>query len=134
MKCNTINSTRRARDKMRNLSKAVAPDQTLWIGELGWSWHLAATLNTNMTKCPAFSSEKVFRDYYQGFLEWDLSLAPGTLPPDMVFYFTMRDAGNGGYPEHFGLIRDCNATKCKMQKKADDTMPVTQGSNNLLSI
>merc|ERR550537_245179 len=111
--CNTIDSINKTRSKMARMN--VPKDQTLWIGEVGWSWPLATTLPSAMKNCPAFSSEPVFREYYQNFLQWDLSLTSEHRGPDMVFYFTMRDSINGGMEEHFGLIETCKSTQCKMQ-------------------
>mmetsp|Transcript_27920 Transcript_27920/g.74496 ORF Transcript_27920/g.74496 Transcript_27920/m.74496 type:complete len:108 (-) Transcript_27920:61-384(-) len=90
-------------------------DWPLWISELGWSWPMSTTLNTPMSHCPSFSSEAMFRVYYEGFLAWDLRVTSEALPPDMVFYFTVRDSANAGYEEHFGLIGRCADSRCKME-------------------
>ncbi|CAK0901482.1 unnamed protein product [Prorocentrum cordatum] len=57
----------------------------------------------------------MFRVYYEGFLAWDLRVTSEALPPDMVFYFTVRDSDNAGYEEHFGLIGRCADSRCKME-------------------
>jgi len=60
---------------------------------------------------------------YKNFLEWDLDLhsSDPVHPPDIVFYFTMRDASNFGNPEHFGLVESCTSTSCKLSQ--DNSKP-----------
>lgn len=111
--CSTIEAVAAARAKMQRLTGEA--DWPLWISELGWSWPMSSTLNTAMSNCPSFSSEAMFRAYYEGFLSWDLRVTLDALPPDMVFYFTMRDSDNAGYTEHFGLIGKCTDSQCKME-------------------
>jgi hypothetical protein len=111
--CSTIEAVAAARAKMALLTGQA--DWPLWISELGWSWPMSTTLNTPMSKCPSFSSEAMFRAYYEGFLAWDLRVTSEALPPDMVFYFTIRDSDNAGYEEHFGLIGRCTDSRCKME-------------------
>eukprot|EP00929_Paragymnodinium_shiwhaense_P109634 TRINITY_DN76106_c0_g1_i1.p1 TRINITY_DN76106_c0_g1~~TRINITY_DN76106_c0_g1_i1.p1 ORF type:complete len:435 (+),score=60.25 TRINITY_DN76106_c0_g1_i1:105-1409(+) len=116
-RCDTIAKIRSLRIRMQEM---YAPNNKLWIGETGWSWPRSTTLNTDMAHCPEFSSEHVFKQYYENFLNWDLSIGPDRKPPDMAFYFTMRDSKNGGFVEHFGLVGWCNSTTSKMMKDAEE--------------
>jgi len=90
-------------------------DDIMWLGETGWSWPQAGTLNTVMNTCAAFSTEQAMSLYYQGFLGWDLTVAADQHPIDHAFYFTMRDSINVDERESFGLVRSCYETDCKLQ-------------------
>lgn len=96
----------------------------LWIGELGWSAPRPDTYGQGvMAKCDDFFSKNMLYSNYKNFLEWDLDLhsSEPVDPPDMVFYFTMRDSSNFGNQEHFGLVESCTTTSCKLTQ--DDTQP-----------
>eukprot|EP00931_Biecheleriopsis_adriatica_P076586 TRINITY_DN5027_c0_g1_i1.p1 TRINITY_DN5027_c0_g1~~TRINITY_DN5027_c0_g1_i1.p1 ORF type:complete len:547 (+),score=89.24 TRINITY_DN5027_c0_g1_i1:45-1643(+) len=93
-------------------------DDITWLGETGWSWPQASTLNTNMAACKSFSTQEAMSLYYQGFLEWDLSLGWEVPPIDHAFFFTMRDAVNFNVRENFGLVEGCENTHCKLQTEA----------------
>jgi len=99
------------------------PNAPLWIGELGWSSPKPATYGGNMDQCDDFFSKNMLYSNYKNFLEWDLDLhSPEPVdPPEMVFYFTMRDSSNFGNQEHFGLVETCTTTSCKLTQ--DDTQP-----------
>merc|ERR1712146_21577 len=81
-------------------------------------------MGTPVAHCKAWSSVESFQSYYEGFLAWDLRIN-GEPPPDHVFYFTMRDALNYGQVEHFGVIKHCNSTMCKLRSK-DYVAPTMQ--------
>lgn len=112
--CNVPGTAIAARQKMTKLTGNK--DDTLWVGETGWSYPQSDTLQGNMAGCPDWSSRETFLGYYDGFMKWDMSLA-GVKSPDHVFYFTMRDAINFDHKEHFGLTTTCQATKCKLAKQ-----------------
>ncbi|CAJ1389325.1 unnamed protein product [Effrenium voratum] len=98
------------------------PDDTMWLTETGWSYPRASTLRTNMQNCTEWSTKEAFALYYQGFLEWDLSLGPNVHGIDHAFFFTLRDAINFGDKENFGLIRSCGSRGCKMRHDEDDAL------------
>ncbi|CAE7947621.1 CARNS1, partial [Symbiodinium sp. KB8] len=105
------------RRRMQSLSGSSA--HLLWLGETGWSSPQASTLSGKpMAACTAFSGLSSFRKYYSNFLSWDLTVDASSRGPDHVFYFTVRDSGNFGVGEHFGLISDCNAKRCKLQSNS----------------
>ncbi|CAE7231208.1 bath-40 [Symbiodinium pilosum] len=101
-----------ARKQMHFLTRRW--DDLFWIGEIGWSSPQASLLGTNMADCPQFSSLNTFQTFYNGFLEWDLTLPQGVPAPDHIFYFTLRDALNFGNQEHFGLLTSCLSLGCKI--------------------
>lgn len=90
-------------------------DDTMWLTETGWSYPRASTLSTVMRNCAEWSTNEAFALYYQGFLEWDLSLGPNVRGLDHAFFFTLRDSINFGDKENFGLIRSCKSRGCKMR-------------------
>jgi len=96
----------------------------LWIGELGWSAPKPATYSGALKNCDDFFSNHMLYSNYKNFLEWDLDLhsSDPVHPPDIVFYFTMRDASNFGNPEHFGLVESCTSTSCKLSQ--DNSKPL----------
>lgn len=85
-----------------------------WVGETGWSSPRAQSLHTNMEWCSEWSTMHVFRQYYEGFLSWNLD-AGGQAAPDHVFYFDVRDSFQFGVAEGFGLIDNCGAAECKIR-------------------
>ncbi|OLP93981.1 BTB and MATH domain-containing protein 40 [Symbiodinium microadriaticum] len=89
-------------------------DDLFWIGEIGWSSPKSSNLGTKMADCPQFSSLNTFQTFYNGFLEWDLTLPGGVPAPDHIFYFTLRDSLNFGKQEHFGLLTSCYSLGCKI--------------------
>jgi len=95
----------------------------LWIGETGWSYPKAHTLDTQMKWCSDWSTTQSFTEYYTNFLDWDMTMN-GYPGPDHVFYFSMRDSANFGITEGFGLVGDgdptqwCSNTTCKLQMSA----------------
>ncbi|CAE7251591.1 unnamed protein product [Symbiodinium natans] len=117
--CNLPGTVAKMRSKMQLLTGTTT--SLLWIGETGWSSPQAQTLagsNPRMGACPAFSSLSSFRRYYNNFLNWDLTFMSSTRGPDHVFYFTTRDSTNFAVGEHFGLISDCDAKRCKLQSNS----------------
>lgn len=88
-------------------------DDRFWIGEIGWSSPIGENLHSDMQRCPNFSSTEAFTAFYEGFLHWDMKLT-SVLPPDHVFFFTLRDALNFGVQEHFGLLTTCETPECKI--------------------
>ncbi len=104
----------------KSMVKLSSTATQLWLTETGWSFPQAASLpgaNSAMAKCKNFSSEIAFRTYYQNFLKWNLTIG-NERGPDHAFFFTLRDALNFGVGEHFGLIRDCSSSSCKLQDVA----------------
>eukprot|EP00928_Gymnodinium_smaydae_P071847 TRINITY_DN55328_c0_g1_i1.p1 TRINITY_DN55328_c0_g1~~TRINITY_DN55328_c0_g1_i1.p1 ORF type:complete len:491 (-),score=103.18 TRINITY_DN55328_c0_g1_i1:167-1564(-) len=110
-----------ARKRMQRAFTSV--DIQLWVTETGWSAPKAHTLTGPMVNCPAFSSEKSLRTYYENFLKWDMQVEEER-GPDHVFFFTMRDSQNFGFLEHFGLggsgdpTKLCVNTTCKLQRSS----------------
>lgn len=109
--------------KLRQRIKQVThnDDDTLWVGEMGWTSPKPDKYPPQLgLVCPDFTSLATFAGYYEHFLKWDLTLTeaktqPNTLKgPDHAFFFTMRDAGNGGIVEHFGIVETCESTECKI--------------------
>eukprot|EP00930_Biecheleria_cincta_P025071 TRINITY_DN17889_c0_g1_i1.p1 TRINITY_DN17889_c0_g1~~TRINITY_DN17889_c0_g1_i1.p1 ORF type:complete len:693 (+),score=126.25 TRINITY_DN17889_c0_g1_i1:58-2079(+) len=92
-------------------------DDIMWLGETGWSYPMATTLNTAMRNCKPWSTVEMLELYYQNFLEWDLSLGPNVMGVDHAFYFSFRDSQNFGAHEGFGLETDCSSTHCKIQEE-----------------
>lgn len=88
-------------------------DDTLWIGETGWSAPRPSVLPDMRSFCPDFFSIDTFQKFYRMILSWDLSV-PGVKGPDHVFYFTMRDSSNHGIVEGFGLVEKCGDSACKI--------------------
>eukprot|EP00933_Yihiella_yeosuensis_P033742 TRINITY_DN27389_c0_g1_i1.p1 TRINITY_DN27389_c0_g1~~TRINITY_DN27389_c0_g1_i1.p1 ORF type:complete len:524 (+),score=70.54 TRINITY_DN27389_c0_g1_i1:68-1639(+) len=109
-------------------------DDRMWLTETGWSWPISSTLpgsNPNMASCEAWSSEEAFRTYYENFLKWDLSIGSDLVGPEHVFYMTIRDSNNFGKQEHFGLIKKCLTTTCKIQgSPSPPTQPTTTRHNS----
>lgn len=84
---------------------AGQPASRMWVGELGWSSPSAPSLVAckEGVPCEHWSDLKVLEEYYRGYASWDLTLADGLEPPELAFYFTIRDSFDGGRAEHFGL-------------------------------
>lgn len=107
------------------------PKARFWVGEVGWSAPMASTLHTVVRGCAAFSGYKMLYDYYKNYLAWDLSIPLANLnddayfPPEMVFYFSMRDSANFGNEEHFGLIGKCDDRACKLNRERAGVAPNT---------
>lgn len=115
----------------KSMEKLTSEATQLWLTETGWSYPQAASLpgaNSAMAKCKNFSSEIAFRTYYQNFLKWDLTIGKER-GPDHAFFFTLRDALNFGVGEHFGLIKDCSSSDCKLQD--DGRTPRTPRTPNV---
>jgi hypothetical protein len=109
-------------------------NHTMWVGETGWSFPRAVTLNTAMKSCEEWSSMETFQSFYEGFLKWDLTIdADGIWPPAAAaFWFTIRDSVQFGYAERFGLIGSCAAPECKLssegfQVAAYENFPAPEG-------
>jgi hypothetical protein len=85
-------------------------DDTLFMTETGWS---SAAPRPSGDACPGkkYSSLENLKAYYSHFLSWDLRLPNGLKPPDLSFFFTIRDTA----PEHFGLVAKCSDDACKLQ-------------------
>jgi len=115
-----------ARQRMQQLTRRSY--DRFWIGEIGWSSPMTTTLDTAMASCPNFSSLDALHRFYKGFLEWDLTVH-GVRDPDHVFYFTLRDAMNFGYQEHFGLLKTCQSVECKIKSNLYRAPPVLRGAN-----
>jgi predicted enzyme related to lactoylglutathione lyase len=117
-----IDYTRNVMGDARNrVAQFVANnDYALWVTESGWSSPAVDPQIEIVEFCPSWADKESAYTFYQNMMEWDLSLpdADGVdgHGVDHMFYFTMRDAGNG-FPEHFGLINGCEDTTCKI----DDT-------------
>lgn len=96
----------------------------LWIGELGWSAPKPKMFGGPLAQCDDFFSNNMLYSNYKNFLEWDLNLhsSDPVHPPEIVFYFTMRDAKNFGQQEHFGLVESCTSTSCKLSQ--DNSKPL----------
>jgi hypothetical protein len=103
-------------------------DLDFWLTETGWSSPLAQTLpnqNHFTGKCAKWSTEDSMKKYYSNFLAWDMTVPQHTKKVDVAFWFTMRDAGNFGQQEHFGLggsgdmTQLCQYTKCKLQGSSE---------------
>jgi len=109
------------RKKMKKFTGRT--NDTLWIGETGWSSPRPKSLTTEMKNCLAWSSNTSFEEFYRHFLDWDLSV-PGQEPADHVFYFTLRDSLNFGASEHFGVVEHCDASTCKLRSEGY-TAPTT---------
>lgn len=111
------------RDRMRQLFGDVqkANSATFWVTETGWSSPKAQTLNTGVAPCAKWSEKQTMMTYYSNFLKWNMSIAGDYDGPDLTFYFTMRDSGNFGEMEGFGLVGDgeqaqwCSNSTCKLQ-------------------
>eukprot|EP00440_Ansanella_granifera_P012644 gb/GFBE01013739.1/.p1 GENE.gb/GFBE01013739.1/~~gb/GFBE01013739.1/.p1 ORF type:complete len:907 (+),score=157.69 gb/GFBE01013739.1/:1-2721(+) len=116
--CNVPITLRLARNKMHELTGNH--DDTLWLGETGWSTPMSDSLKTRMKPCEAWSSRDTFENFYKGFLSWDLEIGGGMRPPDHAFWFTLRDSINFGSWEHFGLIEACNEPRCKLHAEGFD--------------
>ncbi|CAK0874158.1 unnamed protein product [Prorocentrum cordatum] len=94
-------------------------NHTVWIGETGWSFPKSVTLTTPLADCEDWSSMETFQTFYEGFLQWDLTIdVNGDWPPvDAAFWFTIRDSMQFGYPESFGLVDSCAAPDCKLSSQ-----------------
>jgi len=110
-RCWTPLSMMDARNKIERFTKSR--EYLYWVGETGWSSPQPKTLNTPMALCREWSSLDAFKRFYSGFLKWDLTI-PGAMPPDHVFYFSIRTSLNYGKPEYFGLIDQCSNISCKI--------------------
>mmetsp|Transcript_93115 Transcript_93115/g.259367 ORF Transcript_93115/g.259367 Transcript_93115/m.259367 type:complete len:377 (+) Transcript_93115:99-1229(+) len=110
--CNVPEMAVLYRQKMLQLTGKQ--DSLMWIGETGWSSPKSGGLTTDMAGCPAWSELLALQTFYRNFLYWDLSIGNGR-PPDHVFYFTLRDSSTFGVGEHFGLIKTCHDSLCKVQ-------------------
>merc|ERR1712146_794044 len=76
--------------------------------------------------CKEFSDYPMLYDYYSNFLSYDMTMAAWNMGapkpagyyagPEVMFYFSIRDSGNFGESEHFGLLENCQSTDCKMSK------------------
>lgn len=95
-------------------------DDTLWVGETGWSAPAPKTVRDTLSFCPAFWSLRTFQHAYRNFLAWDLEVGSGMRGPDHAFYFTTRDSTHAtGAPESFGLVQSCSNSSCKIQADSD---------------
>jgi len=108
----------------RRLHALGNKDSLLWVGETGWSYPKAHTLDTKMSKCKEWSSPSSKANFYTNFLKWDLNMNGKYRGPDHIFYFAMRDSANFGKEEGFGLVGDgealhwCTNSTCKLQKSS----------------
>lgn len=87
-------------------------DDTFWMTETGWQSD-ASSGRGDLCPGKPYSSLQNMRLFYTKFLQWNLSIGEGLQPPDLVFYFTMRDVSSSG--ETFGLMESCSSTECKIQ-------------------
>mmetsp|Transcript_158060 Transcript_158060/g.484411 ORF Transcript_158060/g.484411 Transcript_158060/m.484411 type:complete len:417 (+) Transcript_158060:76-1326(+) len=108
----TINVMKETRKRMMEFTGM--DNDTLWVGESGWSSPEVATQKAIANFCPYWAAQEVLMEYYQGIMAWNLSL-PGVQGVDHLFYFTMRDACQNGICEHFGLVGKCGDASCKLQ-------------------
>jgi hypothetical protein len=101
------------------IKKTTGTDESImWVGENGWSSPNAVG-HPSWDFCPDYSSTANFQRAYQSFMSWDLTAADGFKGVDHAFYFTMRDAFNGAAQEHFGLIKGCDDSTCKVDGSAE---------------
>jgi len=107
--CNVPATAAVCRQKIKELT---GTNGVLWLGETGWSAPAATTLDTAMGRCEEWSSNNSFKDFYSGFLKWNLS--DDKTSPDHVFYFAAHDSVNFGVGEHFGLMAQCKDVECKL--------------------
>jgi hypothetical protein len=122
---NMLATTRRAIKKVTGND-----DDLMWAGEYGWSSPKSDGMDKGIFKdCDDYTSLTTFSNYYKHFLDWDLSSKEAfglpTTPEDKklvgvdkAFFFTMRNADNGGAHEYFGLMDKCGSTQCKIHKAA----------------
>jgi hypothetical protein len=108
---------RDARKKQQKLTGKAG--EIMWVGETGWSYPKAASLQTSNKNSEAWSSRQTFARAYQEFLAWDMDIDresgdENLAGPDVAFYFTVRDSLQFGKEEHFGLIDTCSAPECKL--------------------
>lgn len=85
----------------------------IWVGENGWSSPMPDGHGT-FPFCKKYDSLETFAAAYKAFIDWDLSLPDNLTGPEFAFFFTMRNAYNGGAQEHFGLVDKCEDTQCKI--------------------
>jgi len=99
-------------------------DDKLWIGEIGWSSPNPTTPpSTAAKKCKDFASLQTYRKFYENYLSYDMSIPDDFVGPDHIFYFTIRDAAQFGFAEHFGLMaggpdpeKQCEYKECKLHE------------------
>jgi len=119
------------REKMKLLLGDDADHFEMWIGETGWSFPRADTLNTPMKWCDEWSSQERFHEFYEKYLAWDHSI-DGATGPSHSFYFTFRDSVNFGIREAFGLLSTCDDDRCKMGNDfASTTSMITTGESTM---
>lgn len=108
-------------------------DNTLWIGETGWSSPQSSSLATILARCAAWSSNSTMQEFYAGFLHYDLDSLDEGQAPDHIFFFAARDSVNFGVGEHFGLVETCASERCKLRsggyekperQRVQDRLPV----------
>lgn len=111
----TMDYTKAILEVIRNRIHQVTgmKNDTLWVGEMGWSSPAPQGLEAPQATCPRFFGHGTLSRFYQNFLSWNLSGMNSALGADHVFYFTMRDSSNAGAREGFGLLSDCSSTNCK---------------------
>jgi len=107
-------------------------DDLLWAGEYGWSSPASDGMGGSIFRCKNYTSLQTFTGYYEHFLQWDLTLSEATKPEDRTlrgvdraFFFAMRDADNGAAQEHFGLVKKCGDTKCKIINPIAESPSIT---------
>jgi hypothetical protein len=123
-----------AQDMIAAVRKAIKvltkqDDDPIWAGEYGWSSPISQGMaGIRIFDCKNYTSLQTFAGYYEHFLKWDLTLSEATDPEDRklkgldrAFFFTMRDASNGGAREYFGLVGKCGDTKCKIANPIRET-------------
>jgi len=106
----------------RNKIKVITgnDNDTLWVGETGWSSPAPGALVRINAFCPDFFGVDTYKKWYEMFMSWDLEV-PGVKGPDHAFYFTMRDSSNQGDAEYFGLVKACGDPNCKVNTSTSDT-------------
>jgi exo-beta-1,3-glucanase (GH17 family) len=82
----------------------------LWVTETGWATEAYCALGC----IPACNGHEPQEKFYKQFLDWDLS-AGEDAKADHVFFFTIRDSSNFGFPERFGVIKSCQSEECKFE-------------------
>ena len=87
---------------LRNAMQKAEITAELWINETGWASALHAVDDD------IWSNRKAQQTYYTGFMnadlesQWRYSIY-NVLPPEKMFYFTLRDSLMGTVYEYFGL-------------------------------
>jgi hypothetical protein len=119
--CETIKEFESCRCKISQITGKT--NDTIWIGELGWSSPQVGVNNSVFEACPIYHEMSTFKSFYRNFLSYEMGALPnGQKGPAHIFFFAQRDSSQFGVGEHFGLIgpfpdpgKICEWDKCKIQ-------------------